>query len=167
MVYLTAKYMNEREASDSRPVPVWSLSFPCELLFVSTRDWNCLFNCCLPLSFLLYAFCFSQIVCWPGPSCSDWEANHSWRVSEATLQPQKFYVVCFNESSAGKYCFWSHDCAFVCSWFMYFKTCSNCCMLLYSSTGISLPLQQQLLSSVSGTPLIRPHLCLYWLLSAG
>lgn len=76
-----------------------------------------LFNTCyLPLSFLWLSFRFSQVVFWPGSFCSDWEAHHSWRVSEATLPPQKFYVVCFNESGTGKYCFWTHDGDFVYSW---------------------------------------------------
>lgn len=151
--------LNEKWFSDCRPVPV-----PYEFLFVSTRDWNCLFNTrLLPLSFLLLSFLFSQIVSWPVSSCSDWEAHHSWRVSEATLPPQKFYVVCFNESGAGTYCFWTH----LFAPFPDFITCSNCCILLYSFTGISLPLQQQLLPSVSGAPLIRPNLCLHGLISAG
>lgn len=90
-----------KDLSNCKPVPV-----PYELLFVSTRTRY------LPPSFLLLAFRFSQIACWPGSSCSDGEAHHSWRLSEAALPSQKFYVVCFYESGAGKYCFWIHDCDF-------------------------------------------------------
>lgn len=97
LVCLTAKYMR-KVFSDCRPVPV-----PYELLFVSTTDWNCLFNTrYLPPLFLLLSFSFSQIVCQPGSSYSDWEAHQSWRVSEATLAPQEFCVVCFDEFGTGR-----------------------------------------------------------------